>query len=167
MRVRPLLNRHPAATVAVVLVFTALAVASIVLQMRPSGELSVLPRKEFYTADDGETWFVDEVDKITPFDHGGRPAVLLHLYTCDGGKTQFVGYLERLPDGAADQYRSRTRLPATAVPESDDVAALVGSLVKRKGDAEWVSSGDKERYQQIVSVRCPDGSNNAVRLAAR
>ena len=38
MRVRPFLNRHPAATVGVVLVLVALAVASIVYQLRPQSE---------------------------------------------------------------------------------------------------------------------------------
>ena len=157
MRIRAFLNRHPVATAAVVLVLTALAVASVVYPLRPQRETSVIPRKDFYTVDDGETWFTDDVDKITPFDHGGKPAVLVHLFTCDGGKRKFVGYLEKLPDGALQTFRERTHIPANSVPESDDVAGIVGNLVKRKGETEWVPSTDRARFQAITEVRCPDG----------
>src|SRR5205814_8476268 len=139
--------RRPAATVAVVVLLTALAVASIVLQLRPPGELPVVSPKDFYTTDDGDTWFVDDNDKITPFDHDGRPAVLVHLFTCDGGNTKFVGYLERLPDGAVEKFRSHVQTPARFVPEADAVAALVGTLAKRKGDTGCVSSDSRQRYR--------------------
>ena len=157
MHVRAFLNRHPVATVAVVGVLTALAVASIVIQSRPASEISLIPRKDFYTDDDGATWFADDVDKLTPFDHGGRPAVLAHVFTCDGGRTKFVGYLERLPDGAADAFRAKMHLPANSVPESDDVAEVIGSLVKHKGDGDWVASSDAGRFKEITRVHCPDG----------
>jgi hypothetical protein len=157
MSVRAILNRHPVLTVGVVLLLTALAVASIVYQLRPTSEVSLIPLKDFYSVDDGETWFADDVNKITPFDHGGKPAVQVHLFTCDGGKTRFVGYLEKLPDGALEAYRSRMHVSAADVPESDEVAEVVGSLVKRKGEAEWVPSSDSERFGQIKLVRCPDG----------
>jgi hypothetical protein len=167
MRVRAFLNRHPAATAAVVLVLTGVAVASVVYQLRPQSETPALPPKDFYTADDGESWFTDEMDKITPFDHGGKPAVQVHLFTCDGGKTQFVGYLEKLPDGALDTFRTRTHFPANAVPEADDVAEIVGSLVKRKGETEWVPSTDPARFQQVTQVHCPDGDGKPARVWAR
>ena len=157
MRVRAFFNRHPAATALVVLVLTALAVASVVNQLRPQEEMRFIPPKDFYTVDDGQTWFTDDIDKITPFDHAGKPAVLVRLFTCDGGKTRFVGYLEKLPDGALEKFRAARRLPADAVPEADDVAAMVGSLVKRKGEADWVPSSDPQRYAQVTQVHCPDG----------
>jgi len=164
MRVRPFLNRHPAATVGVVLVLVALAVASIIYQLRPVSEIGFIPRKDFYSDDDGQTWFVDDVDKITPFEHGGKPAVLVRLFTCDGGRTKFVGYLERLPDGAVEKYRERLHLPSDAVPEADEVAEVAGSLVKRKGDPEWVPSSDGLKYAQIVRVYCPDEKGELERV---
>jgi hypothetical protein len=157
MSARVFLNRHPVLTVVLVLVLTALAVTSIVYQLRPESEISQIPLRDYYTVDDGETWFVDEVNKATPFDHGGKPAVGARLFTCDGGKTRFVGYLEKLPDGAVDAYRSRMHVSAADVPEADEVAAVIGSLVKRKGDAQWVPSSDAERFAEIERVRCPDG----------
>ena len=164
---RTFLNRHPAATVAVVLVLAGLAVASIVYQLRPAREVGSVPARDFYTVDDGETWFVDDADKLTPFDRAGKPAVLVHLYTCDGGRNPFVGYLERLPDGALDVFRARTHFPADRTPEADDVAEVAGSLVKRKGDADWVSSTDFEHFQQITTVRCPAGGAPLQRVFAK
>ena len=160
MSARAFLNRRPAVTVGVVAVLTALAVAFIVYQLRPESEGPPVRLKDFYTVDDGETWFADDVNKVTPFDHGGKPAVLIRLFTCDGGKTRFVGYLEKLPDGAVDAYRSRMHVSAGDVPEADEVAQVVGSLVKRKGDAQWVPSSDGERFGQIKGVRCPDGKGD-------
>jgi hypothetical protein len=92
--------------------------------------------------------------------------VQAHLFTCDGGKTRFVGYLEKLPDGAVETYRARANLPADAVPEADDVGAIVGRLIKRKGDKEWVPSGDPERFQQVMDVHCPGGEGALERVLA-
>jgi len=166
MPLRAFLNRHPVATVGVVVVLIALAVVSIVYQLRPPSDVALGPRKDFYTVDDGETWFVDDIDKITPFDHDGKPAVLVHLFTCDGGKARFVGYLEKLPDGAVEKYRARMNFPASATPEADDVAEMVGSLVKRKGEMEWVASIDRERFEQITQVHCPGGTGEPERVRA-
>ena len=166
MRLRAFLNKHPAATIAVTLVLTAIAVFLIILQLRPDDEAVFVPRKDFYSVDDGETWFVDDIDKITPFDHDGKPAVLVRLFTCDGGKTKFVGYLEKLPDGALEKYRASRSLPANSVPEADDVAEMVGNLAKRKGETEWVPSSDRERFQQIMQVHCPGGNGEPERVRA-
>ena len=67
MGVRSFLNRHPAATVSVVVLLTALAVASIVLQLRPSGELPLVPPKDVYTTDDGDNTEHEFAD-----DHSGQ-----------------------------------------------------------------------------------------------
>ena len=48
----------------------------------------------FFTTDDGKTWFADDAAKFPPFDKDGKPAYSAILFTCDGGKTQFVGYLQ-------------------------------------------------------------------------
>ena len=54
--------------------------------------------------DDG-SWFADKAERVPPFDHHGQPAVRLHLFSCDGGKTTFVGYLEKLPEDVLQHYR--------------------------------------------------------------
>src|SRR2546429_9827812 len=48
----------------------------------------------YYSDDDGRSTFVDEVDKLVPFDHGGKQAVRAFVYRCGSGKP-FVGYLTR------------------------------------------------------------------------
>src|SRR5688500_13766950 len=49
----------------------------------------------WFTTDDGKTLFTDNARKLPPFDHYGKPAYRAYVYTCDGGKTQFVAFLER------------------------------------------------------------------------
>jgi hypothetical protein len=164
MRLRALLNRHPALTSAAALVLAALAAALIAYQLRPDVEVATGPPKDFYTVDDGATWFVGEFNKVTPFDHDGRPAVLARVFTCDGGKTRFVGYLEKLPEGAAEKYRAAHGVPAVEDPEADDVEEMTGRLVKRKGETEWVSSRDRQRSEEIMQVRCPAGGGEPQRV---
>lgn len=157
MGVREFLNRHRLAAALLALLLFAVGGVCIALQLRPTSELWVVPTKDFYTVDGGETWFTDRIDRITPFDHGGKPAVLVHLFSCDGGKTRFVGYLEKLPDHALEQYRASHQGRGDTNPEADDVAGWVGRLVKKKGDKEWVAVSDP-RYLDVVQVHCPDGS---------
>lgn len=157
-RLRRAINRHPVPTAAVVLAAVAaavwLAARDELDRRRPPEEPA--EARAFYTDDDGETWFADDGERITPFDHGGRPAVIAHVYSCDGGKTRFVGYLEKLPDDARQRFAAATSRPADGI-DPDEVGAVVGTLVKRKGDAEWVNSSQREQYRQVTEVHCPDG----------
>ena len=116
-----------------------------------------LPVFNWYTVDDGATWFQDDAERIPPFDHDGKPAMRLHLFTCDGGKTTFVGYLQKLPEETLKAYRDKGIDPAKV--DDDDLAAESGWLVKVRGDEPWINSkSSPEAYQKLVSVRCPDGS---------
>ena len=40
------------------------------------------PQAAYYTTDDGQTWFVDDIYKITPFDKDGKQAVKLVFRNC-------------------------------------------------------------------------------------
>src|SRR3954470_798778 len=56
--------------------------------------------QSWFTADDGKTWFADDLNKLPPFEKNGRTVSRVYLFSCDGGKTVFVGYLERFtPEG--------------------------------------------------------------------
>lgn len=156
MDLRTLIDRRRRAVIVAALVAVAVAAYFVARQFRTVSELSVIPIRDFYSVDDGQSWFLDKIDRITPFDHDGKPAVLVHLFTCDGGKTRFVGYLERLPEHALELYRATYQGAVNPNPEADDIAVTVGRLVKRKGDKEWVPASDP-RYLDVVQVDCPDG----------
>jgi len=51
-------------------------------------------REAYYTIDDGTTWFVDDAQKIPPFDHNGKTAYR-RANVCRGEREVVSGYLER------------------------------------------------------------------------
>jgi hypothetical protein len=118
------------------------------------------PVFNWYTVDDGASWFQDDAERIPPFGHDGKPAVRLHLFSCDGGKTTFVGYLQKLPEEVLKKYRDKGIDPATV--DDDELAAETGWLVKLPGKSDWVSSkGGEPAYLAIVNVKCPDGHSGS------
>jgi hypothetical protein len=50
--------------------------------------------KAFFTTDDGKSFFVDRFDRVPPFRKDGKTAVRAQVFSCDDGRTKFVGYLE-------------------------------------------------------------------------
>ena len=44
------------------------------------------PGSAFYTTDDGATLFTDGADRLPPFDHDGKAAVMAAVFSCDNGK---------------------------------------------------------------------------------
>ena len=119
-------------------------------------ELQPPPKEEaplaFFTIDDGRTWFTADAESLPPFDYKGHKAVKAHLYTCDGGKTRFVGWLQKLPE---DVLRDAL---ANGPLDDDAIAMKAGWMAKRPGESDWTNSKtDPEKYEQITRVKCPDG----------
>ena len=48
----------------------------------------------FYDLSEGEL-FAASSDKIPPFERGGATAVRAHVYVCESGGEQFIGFLEK------------------------------------------------------------------------
>jgi hypothetical protein len=116
----------------------------------------VILTKAYYTVDDGRTWFVDQAERIPPFDHEGRPAVRAQLFSCDHERTVFVGYLQKVPEDVLQKYRDKGIDPAAV--DDDELAEEGGWLANRPGDRDWVSAKlDREGYDAIVNVHCPNG----------
>jgi len=143
-------NRR-ASTIASVVLFLG-ALGLLYYQFRPVGP----PTKEWYTTDDGQTWFKDSNRKVPPFDHGGKEAVLAKVFECHG--KQFVGYLKRYkPEGKRrmDEYRA-----AEDAGKPTDGINIAGTdwqfEFKRPGEKEWTASLDKRAL--IMDVKCPHGT---------
>lgn len=173
MSLRQKMNENPALGGVVAVVLFAAAVGGIWYSMSPKSVSK--PTKAYFTDDDGKTLFADSVDKITPFDHGGKEAVRAYVYTCDGGKTQFVAYLEKMPPGykpappvaetapkAAPKNEAEARAMAAAAPPAAKPGAFQ-ALVKKPGDKEWLKPGSAG-YFGLVSVKCPSGSSGQLDL---
>ena len=133
---------------------------------------------EFFTADDGQTFFTASAANVAPFDHDGKQAVKAIVYQCDGKK--FVAYMERFtPEARAVMANNSTAAPkpapsspanATISPEMAARAALPppspaaareasmnGREFKRPGDKEWVRSSNRGKVMEIKTITCPGG----------
>ena len=111
---------------------------------------------EFFTADDGATFFLDSRDNFAPYTREGQTAVRAHVFECDG--TQFVGYLERYEAGVREElaaYPTVQEIPMGLMMRAD----MQGKELKRPGpDGEWVGSGNQGEQTRIMNVTCPDGN---------
>jgi len=137
-----------------------LAGVVIVAELWPEPAPPRPPTKAFYTVDDGASFFVDNAERLPPFDHGGKPAVRAFLFSCDGGKTRFTGFLEKLPEEALQKLVDEGR--DLKFVDDDDVAATSGWLTKRPGEKAWINSKiDPAKYAAIRKVTCRGGGNPA------
>ena len=142
------------------------AVGAVVYQARDLVPQRQAGPQAYYTTDDGKTLFGHDPSALAPFDHGGKPAVLAHVYRCDG--QQFVAYLERYtPEAikAAGQLKAASNVePGPNAPRVDPRAIQLattpaGREVKRPGDPAWVPvlGGAGAR---ITTVKCPHGKGS-------
>src|SRR5215210_5554852 len=88
--IRETINKNPTQTAAITAGIIVLALILIIWQACSGGGSGTIG-KSYYTIDDGKTYFVDASNKIPPFMHEGKEAVRAHVFTCDNGKTKFVG----------------------------------------------------------------------------
>lgn len=111
----------------------------------------------YYTTDDGVTLFPDRADRVAPFDYKGRPAVRARVFSCDGNKTRFVGYLEKFDTEGA-------KLREDTMAKGGAASAPAGMLVKKAGAqyVQWVSMNDGGAYMDVINVTPPPGEAGAM-----
>jgi hypothetical protein len=133
----------------------------------------------YYSDDDGASFFADDAKLIPPFDHHGKQAYKAYVFTCDKGKTKWVGYLEGyLPDAkkkveeihAVMDQMARDPKSTPPPPDKDPVYALPkiqmkGLVVKRPDKPgqppnKWVSQADGAAFSSVQHPICPTGSND-------
>jgi len=161
MGVRESLNERRWLTVAAAGVALAGLAVFACLRLFP-GRSSVNPMggdKLWYTIDDGATYFADSKARTPPFDHQGKPAVIAHVFTCSGGKTKFVAYLERYTPGG-QKLRQELLGKNTSVNFELDVTEKEIKL-PRTGDRGWMSKAN-ERAVEVMNPVCNDGDPKAV-----
>jgi hypothetical protein len=112
------------------------------------------PGQDYFTADDGHSWFSDTGDKILPYEHNGAMAVRCHVFKCASG-APFAGYLETYTQILHDQLTGITKVDSQHQP----VSRSSDTLVKRPGDKNWVPSYSPEG-RTITDVRCPNGQSD-------
>jgi hypothetical protein len=160
--IREGMNRHPVISASIV----GVLVLSGVLYMLSDtlftggkiGGAQTRIARWYYTTDDGATFFPDDLNKISPYDKDGKKAVRAHVFSCDGGKTKFVGFLERQTAKAAPAVAAIPPSDAKQFPEAISDALRRFSEVKhaKAPEKEWSAWGTPAS-QKVIFVFCPDG----------
>jgi hypothetical protein len=157
---RQRLNESPALAAGVAAACVVLALLVFVLT-RSGGGSSGKPAgitKEFFSVDDGKSWFVDDAGKLPPFDYQGKPAYRVRVYRCPHGK-EFVSHLERYSD--ADAKRMKQLIDDEKTRSMEFIQLESGFEVKKPGAKEWMKLTQQvsARADAIRAPKCPEGSS--------
>jgi hypothetical protein len=138
-----------------VAVVVALGAIAYTLRSAAQGPPTASTRA-FYTTDEGQTVFVADMNKsIPPFEHNGKTAYWVWMYSCDGGKTRFPGYLERYTPEA------KKRIEAALHGNSSGTGPMPGDTeLKKPGPGHtWVSRANTAEAAKVTSITDPKGGN--------
>jgi hypothetical protein len=149
---RDTLQKYRGVVVVVVLCLVVYAVWTSINSLRSGAP--AIPTQNYYSVDDGKTYFADDNELFAPFDKGGKTAVRAFVFSCSGKK--FVGYLSRYTPSAKkimDQHMKEVRADRNKPPSTLGVIMGASSDLEYKapGEQEWVSKHEP-------AVKCPDGS---------
>ena len=167
MGIRETLNQNPSITTGATIGVILLALGFIVYQIVGVGDGVSAVTEMYYTTDDGKTYFADDVNKVSPFDHNGQEAVRAYVFSCDNKSTQFVAYLERMtPEAKKKLEESRAKAADPSAPGGPggpggmemEFLMMEGMEVKKPGDANW-SKRNSPEAEKAFQVTCPDGKN--------
>jgi hypothetical protein len=155
--IRESLRKHSTAT-ATISMLVAVAALGFSLRRATSGP-PLASTLAFYTVDDGQSTFVEEMTRIPPFDHDGKIACRVWMCTCDGGKTRFPGYLERCTPTA--KVRIEAALSTNTKGAGGGPSVNLSDIeVKKPGSGNpWVSRANMNEAAKIMHVTCPNGGD--------
>ena len=174
MGIRETLEKKKNLSVGLAAAMIVLGVATIIWQLATAhpDTRNIIPN-EFFTVDDGQTFFTAKANNVAPFDYNGKEAVKAAVYQC-GGK-RFVAYMSRYtPDArkvmaavaeaelAAMNTKGGTASRSGPAPNPGAVreATMNGRELKRPGDKEWIRSTNRQKVLELqMSIKCPGGGN--------
>lgn len=152
MGLRETINQNPVVTSAVVGAITLVALY-MVGRNACGGGPATLPAgtaKAFYTVDEGKTRFVDDANKIPPFDKDGKMAYRAVVFKCADGK-EFVNHLERYPEAR------RADIEKAGGPNAS-MLGMMAREIKRPGEKAWVTMQEPAKFAKVTATKCKDGS---------
>jgi hypothetical protein len=145
--IRETINRHSALSTTVVVLLMIGGVVAIGMELRRDDGKP--PAKNFFTDDDGQTWFSDSASLLPPFDHNGRKAVRCYVFSGKNGN--FVGLMEKYSDDTLKQLAKRD----PNIPLRDSPPAMV----KKPGEKQWQNISDDQEAAILMHITGPDGSD--------
>jgi hypothetical protein len=168
--VREALDKHKTAAVAsAVVALLAMAVFAWRSTSLPAGAAAAEAAQSFYSTDDGATFFPAAADLIPPVQVNGKTACRAIVFTCDGGKTKFVGYLERYSpaakaqlEAARDAMKRGDKNAAPAGPAAGDV-----EVKKPGGGNRWVSRRGPAAADDLKVTPPPGSSGGAPEMVTQ
>jgi hypothetical protein len=163
MSIRENLGKNRIVGVGIGVALLVLAASAIAVEFWPEKKPDLL--MQYYTDDEGQTWFSDEVSNVAPFDHGGKTAVIAQLFTYDNGSKKYCAYLVKYTpdakkrlDAAVADAKAKGQ-PASEIPLLHDPLFMrSNALVKLPGSGhDWVPFLDPSAIQ-VFAPHSPDGS---------
>jgi hypothetical protein len=166
MGFRETLNRNPVITTITLLLVIVVTTGFIISHswQSLSSQRFKARKHAYFSIDDGKNFFKDDESRIAPFKTAeGKEAVRAVVYSCKGGKEPFVAWLERYtPEGRQKLEQLRAQMAGAQAPKTPDMAQLMAMQtameIKKPGEQEWVRPDDMRRFEQVRTVKCPEGS---------
>ena len=170
MNIRESIHKHPAIPMVVAALAIAGGIVGTYLQIRQPTRPAV-GHQRFYSDDDGQTWFPDELTKIPPFDHNGKPAYAAAVFRCGSGKP-FVAYLQRFSEKAKPIVEAKISQLAESAPISPiELQMAIGTApfeVKKPGDPNWIPGNgpkvDASAVSTLLNPICAGGADPPERV---
>ena len=158
MSLREKLNENPSiitiATLGIIVIAIGLITWQVIQGRHPP------PIKVYFTTDDGASFFEGDDASLPPFPHDGKTAYRAYVFTCDGGKTRFVAYIERFTSEARKRIEALRKNPDSAAPTDDD-PQVSGAQVKlprtRNDESLWIKRDSPEGEALLTNLKCPSG----------
>jgi hypothetical protein len=160
MGVRESIERHRGWSAGIAAVGILAAAVFAFRATVPSPVAEARAAQSYYSVDDGATFFEAPADLVPPFEHQGKTAVRAAVFTCDGGKTRFVGYLERYPAAAKRQIEAAQQALKNGDRNAAPPAAAFAQVEVKKPGAggTWVARSAGPAAAQILHVKPQPGS---------
>lgn len=141
MGLRETLNQNPQYTTIGTIALTVIAIGLIVWQLLPASPPRARPpiTQYYYSDDDGQTWFADDMAKIPPFmGPKGKEAVRARVWQCGSGKP-FVAYLEKFDPQVKSSLEMWNRNPRNKGVEHPEMFMFRNQAVqvKKPGTKDW------------------------------
>jgi hypothetical protein len=154
--IRQAIQKNSGITIALVVVVGLVAVAWAL--RNTSFSPPVASTKAYYTVDEGQTVFVEEMSKLPPFQHDGKTAYRVWMFSADGGMTKFPGYLERYTPEAQKRIEAALAAAKPGQPAAPPVGPADTEVKKPGNGNKWVNRANMGAASKVTNVQSSAGA---------